>query len=276
MRTLARRSEILRVEPVSWGGTFDEQFGILSPVPHEIMTRTGRQVRRSAGALKTIDILGNAATNGEYLFPFGLGLGGIVGPEFVEIDLNALDTPFSFSGLTLESGPAAQPRRLQWPCEPTGNHSIHSRSKSSIRAPQAPVPTGPYNDPTFTASPLSNASNRILSYVDAKIGNFNGNTTVLPWPPANPPLQPITATNFFMQPTVCDLTAPSAPTNLVAGAPNPTTINLSWTASTDNIGVTNYLVFRDTLPSPIASVVGTTSLTLDLRHFVTQLSSDRQ
>jgi bacillolysin len=41
-------------------------------------------------------------------------------------------------------------------------------------------------------------------------------------------------------------------------APNSTTINLSWTASTDNIGVTNYLVFRDALPSPIASVVGTT------------------
>src|SRR6185369_4633740 len=123
---------------------------------------------------------------------------------------------------------------------------------------QAPVPTGPYNDPTFSASPLSNASNRILSYVDAKLGNFNGDATVMPWPPANPALQPITPTNFFKQPTVCDLTAPSAPTNLVAGAPSPTTINLSWTASTDNIAVTNYLVFRDTLPSPIASVVGTT------------------
>jgi fibronectin type 3 domain-containing protein len=104
---------------------------------------------------------------------------------------------------------------------------------------------------------LSNASNRILSYVDPTIGKFNGNSTVLAWPPANPPLQPITVTNFSTQPTVCDTTAPSAPTNLTAGAANPTTINLAWTASTDNVGVTNYLVFRDTLPSPIASVVGT-------------------
>ncbi|HEX6044157.1 MAG TPA: hypothetical protein VFZ22_06680, partial [Pyrinomonadaceae bacterium] len=99
--------------------------------------------------------------------------------------------------------------------------------------------------------------NRMLSYVDATIGKFNGNSTVLPWPPANPPLQPITPTNFMKQPTVCDLTPPSTPTNLVAGATNPTTINLAWTASTDNVAVTNYLVFRDALPSPIASVVGT-------------------
>jgi chitodextrinase len=71
-------------------------------------------------------------------------------------------------------------------------------------------------------------------------------------------LQPITPTNGFQpQPLVCDVTPPSAPTNLVAGGFNPTTINLTWTAATDNIGVTNYLVYRDTLPSPIASVVGT-------------------
>jgi hypothetical protein len=60
--------------------------------------------------------------------------------------------------------------------------------------------------------------------------------------------------------------------------PNPTTINLSWSASTDNIGVTNYLVFRDTLPSPIASVVGTafsdTGLTPLSSHSYRVIASD--
>jgi hypothetical protein len=244
--------------PCPAGGTFEEQFGMLSPVPHEIMTRTGRKFADATGSLKTIDILGNAATNGEYLFPLGLGLGGIVGPEFVEIDLNALDTPFSFSGLPWNLDRRLGPGGCNGPCDATAQPLDPFPFEIINPRTQAPVPTGPYNDPTFTASPLSSTADRMLSYVDAKIGNFDGNNTVLPWPPANPPLQPITPTNFFKQPTVCDLTAPSVPTNLVAGAFSPTTINLSWTASTDNIAVTNYLVFRDTLPSPIASVVGTT------------------
>ncbi len=244
--------------PCPGGGTFEEQFGILSPVPHEIMTRTGRKFADATGTLKTIDILGNPATNGEYLFPLGIGLGGIVLPEFVEIDLNALDTPFSFSGLPWNLDRRLSPGGCNGPCETTAQPLSPFPFELIDPRTQAGVPTGPYNDPTFTASPLSNASNRILSYVDATIGKFNGNATVLAWPPADPPLQPITATNFYKQPTVCDATPPSTPTGLVAGAANPTTINLSWSASIDNVGVTNYLVFRDTLPSPIASVVGTT------------------
>jgi fibronectin type 3 domain-containing protein len=41
--------------------------------------------------------------------------------------------------------------------------------------------------------------------------------------------------------TISDATPPSAPTNLVA-TPSGSTINLSWTASTDNVGVTGYRV----------------------------------
>jgi fibronectin type 3 domain-containing protein len=245
--------------PCPAGGTFEEQFGVLSPVPHEIMTRTGRKFADATGSLKTIDILGNPATNGEYLFPLGLGLGGIVGPEFTEIDLNALDTPFSFSGLTWNLDRRLGPGGCNGPCEATAQPLDPFPFEIIDPRTQAPVPTGAYNDPTFTASTLTNASNRILSYVDATIGKFNGNATVLPWPPANPPAQPITPTNIYKpQPMVCDVTAPAAPTNLTAGAFSPTTINLSWTAATDNVGVTNYLVYRDTLPSPIASVAGTT------------------
>jgi fibronectin type 3 domain-containing protein len=244
--------------PCPAGGTFEEQFGMLTPIPHEIMTRTGRKFADAKGTLKTIDILGNAATNGEYLFPLGLGLGGIVAPEFVEIDLNALDTPFSFSGIPWDLDRRLSPGGCIGPCETTMQPLSPFPFEIIDPRTQAPVPTGPYNDPNFTASTLSNTANRILSYVDGTIGNFNGNSTVLPWPPANPPLQPITPTNFYKQPTVCDVTPPSAPTNLVAGAGGPTTINLSWSPSTDNVAVTNYLVFRDALPSPIASVVGTT------------------
>ena len=47
-------------------------------------------------------------------------------------------------------------------------------------------------------------------------------------------------------PTINDTEAPSAPTNLLATAITSTTVDLSWNASTDNVGVTSYdLYIRD-------------------------------
>jgi chitodextrinase len=46
--------------------------------------------------------------------------------------------------------------------------------------------------------------------------------------------------------TTLDITKPSAPTGLTATAPTETTVNLSWVAATDNVGVTGYRVFRGT------------------------------
>jgi hypothetical protein len=52
-----------------------------------------------------------------------------------------------------------------------------------------------------------------------------------------------------------DTTAPSVPTGLAATAVSDTQVNLAWTASTDNIGVTGYKIFRNGVQ------VGTTSST---------------
>ena len=58
---------------------------------------------------------------------------------------------------------------------------------------------------------------------------------------------------------VTDITPPTAPTSLVAtGNLATNTIQLSWIASTDDVGVTGYRVFRDNGTTPIASVSGTT------------------
>lgn len=74
-----------------------DQFGVLSPLPREIQARTGHSLANPG--LITLDIQGNEATSGQYIFPFGVGLGGVGFPEMVEIDLNALNTAFSFSGI---------------------------------------------------------------------------------------------------------------------------------------------------------------------------------
>jgi fibronectin type 3 domain-containing protein len=44
---------------------------------------------------------------------------------------------------------------------------------------------------------------------------------------------------------VSDTQPPSTPTGLTATAVNPTRVDLSWTASTDNIGVTGYTIYRN-------------------------------
>jgi len=61
-----------------------------------------------------------------------------------------------------------------------------------------------------------------------------------------------------------DTTAPTAPTNLVASSITTTSLNLTWTASTDNIGVTGYDVYMNgTLKTSVttasASITGLTA-----------------
>ncbi|WP_127533227.1 fibronectin type III domain-containing protein [Paenibacillus kobensis] len=56
-------------------------------------------------------------------------------------------------------------------------------------------------------------------------------------------------------PPTPDTTAPSAPANLTVSAVSSSQVNLSWNASTDNVGVTGYNVYRD------GSLVGSTSST---------------
>jgi fibronectin type 3 domain-containing protein len=64
-------------------------------------------------------------------------------------------------------------------------------------------------------------------------------------------------------PTAADTTPPTAPTNLTATGISSTQINLAWTASTDNVGVTGYRVERCTGAgcSSFAQIGSTTTAT---------------
>ena len=66
--------------------------------------------------------------------------------------------------------------------------------------------------------------------------NFQGN--------ANPFVDHPEFVNMIWNPSP-DTQAPSAPTNLVASNPTSSTIDLSWTASTDNVGVDSYDIYVD-------------------------------
>ena len=62
-------------------------------------------------------------------------------------------------------------------------------------------------------------------------------------------------TGTFTVTTTPDTEAPTAPTSLAASNETESTVDLNWTASTDNIGVTEYEVFQD--GSSAATVTGT-------------------
>src|SRR4029077_5377382 len=57
---------------------------------------------------------------------------------------------------------------------------------------------------------------------------------------------------YELQPGVTDTQPPSVPTGLAGSAPSPTRRALTWNASTDNVGVAGYTVYRNN--SAIATV----------------------
>lgn len=56
-----------------------------------------------------------------------------------------------------------------------------------------------------------------------------------------------------------DVTPPSVPTNLSAKAASSSSINLSWSPSTDNVGVAGYKIYRGTLGSALSQIATTAS-----------------
>jgi len=67
-----------------------------------------------------------------------------------------------------------------------------------------------------------------------------------------------TGANPYWDTLIPDTQAPSVPTNLTATPASSTQINLGWTASTDDVGVASYKIYRDGGATPIARPTGTT------------------
>ena len=171
--------------------------------------RTGHLLAARAAGYEpvTVDIRGNKATNGEYLFPIAngiLGMGGLGGigmPEMVEVDLTKTALPFFFSSMPWTLDRRLSPGGCKGVCESTPQpldpdpfEGLDPRTEASN------IPTGRYYDPMFTAAPLSDVRNRILSYVtrigdtEPPVYDFNGDASVLAWPPNDPAALQVLAT----------------------------------------------------------------------------------
>lgn len=184
----------------------EDEFAILSPVPHEIHFRTGHKVADAAGLLHSIDISGTESTNGQYLFPFGANLGGINFPEALEFNLDLANQPFDFEGIPWNLDRRLSPGGCQaggGTCEaasqpldpfPYSEQDPRLQASGAIVAGGG-VPNGAYNDPAYTSAPLTGAADRILSYIpNAAATGFGGDASVLAMPTAPAVSQGITPT----------------------------------------------------------------------------------
>ena len=94
---------------------------------------------------------------------------------------------------------------------------------------------------------------------------INGQSCTGGAPPPSPP-----------PPPPPDTTPPTAPTGLSASAPTASTISLSWTAATDNVGVTGYRVFSGTSQVATSTTTNTvvTGLSLSTSYTFTVRAVD--
>jgi Dockerin type I domain len=178
-------------------GNMGEEFAVLSPPTRDLIGRS-RHKHTLDPSVVTLDFHGRESQNGEYLNPVGLGH-----PEFVEIDLGALQTPYIFAGI-----PWNMDRRLS----PGGgcDDVAECDNTTPIGDPSMSLDPFPYSqlDPGTQAGipgvPRvigygTPQRNRTLSYYP-----FYSNPTlpltqssgglVMAWPPIDPAAQGITST----------------------------------------------------------------------------------
>ncbi len=154
------------------GLTHEENFNILSPISRELIGRSRHKASLLPGII-TRDINGNEATNGEYLTPVGIGH-----PEFGEIDLDALQSPFIFAGIPWNIDRRLGPGGCGDACTPA-NTALEPFPVSNL---------DPRLQGLLSAPITAQARNRVFAFHP-----FAG-VNILPWPPNAPAPRPITPT----------------------------------------------------------------------------------
>lgn len=160
------------------GGTLIENIAILSPITRDIIGRSSHKAELAAGVV-TRDVNGRASQNGEYLNPVGLGF-----PEFGEIDLDGLATPFVFTGLPWNLDRRLAPGGCDGPCE--GSPQPISPFPLSGLNPVANLPL-PVADEPFSFFPFGPADVMDPGALAPAPGALPIDPTPVPGPAVGPP-----------------------------------------------------------------------------------------
>jgi hypothetical protein len=175
--------------------TLAQEFEVLAPATRDIIGRS-RHKHALAPSVVTLDFHGVESQNGEYLNPTGIGH-----PEFVEIDLNALQTAYIFTGEQWNMDRRLGPGGCDGACEPvTGLNSV------PIGDPSMRLDPFPYSnlDPGTQADNLAAPVNGVpvvAGYPDQKGRPLSywplTSAEIMPWPLPEPAAQGITPTDHF-------------------------------------------------------------------------------
>ena len=156
-------------------------------------------------------------TDDAYQFPNLLGVAKLTGSAILDTEAPSVPSGLASSAITPTSF------TLSWTAS-TDNSAV-----SGYEVFKDGVSAGNTNQTSLNFTNLTCASSGSFT---VKAKDAAGNTSA-----ASTPLNVTTAT--------CDVTPPSVPTGLAASNISATAFTLSWTAATDNLGVTNYEIFRN-------------------------------
>lgn len=152
--------------------TMAEEFSILSPITREMIAHTEHAGLLNPGVV-TLDINGNEAPNGGYLTPVGLGF-----PEFVEINLDLVNSPYIASGIPWNLDRRISPAG----CVDTDGDGVVDCEP--VPQCQDPFPNSGLDPRTQALVPIA-AQDRIISFYDAATSTPAG--LMLDFPPPDPP-----------------------------------------------------------------------------------------
>jgi hypothetical protein len=166
------------------------------------------------------------------------------------------------------------------PSTPTGL-TAKASSPTSVTLNWLPSTTGSNTAPTGYYILRSSAAAGPYTSIGSASGTTYLDSTTIPnstfyyeveaYDAATPPnVSLASAVATVTTPNPPDTTPPSAPTELVATADGSSQINLSWTASSDNVGIAGYVVYRNGVQvatlGPTVTAYGDTGLTAQTNY----------
>ncbi len=185
------------------GITLAKEFEVLAPATRDLIGRS-RHKHALHPSVVTLDFHGLPSQNGEYLNPVGYGH-----PEFVEINLNALQTPLIFASVSENMD-----RRLgPGGCDPDlGCEPVTGVGGVAIGDPSMRLDPFPFSDIDPGTQAGVPGVPVVLGYVDQKgrplaYWPLTPGVDVLPYPPVDPAAIAITPTDHVTD-LVCTATAP--------------------------------------------------------------------
>jgi chitodextrinase len=184
----------------------------------------------------SVNVMTNFPWSQLQALPFNYGEPGVTPPPDTTpptVSLSApiadTTTPTKISGVTTISAAAS---------DSVGVASVQFEVDG--QAVGSPVTTSPYSY-SWNTTTVANGSYTLTAVAKDTAGNT------------------ATATSVTVTVDNADTTPPSVPAGLTATAANSAQVNLSWTASTDNVGVTSYKIYRNGSSTALATVTAPTT-----------------